>query len=402
MHFRVYVCIVASQLAICVAAADEVPLLKPVLLGAQYTFVDQRQDALHSPYAGERSLRADGDVARSHTFGAYFGMQASSRLAMYLDVEMFRGEGVSDSTGMGGLPNGDVIHGGGTLPRHAYVARVFATYDIPLGDGSTAVKRKMDQLPGHQPTDRLQLKGGLLAVSDDFDKSSYAGSARTQFLNWSFQNSPAWDFAANTRGYTMGGVVTLVKKAWTVRYGVYQMPSQANGDHLQGPLSRARGDNLEVVWQPDPDGISLRVMGYRNTARMGIYRDAIAAAPPGGVPDIVADDKDGRHKRGFAVGMDLPLADDGDTGWFIRAARNDGRTESFAFTEADASISTGLQIAGRAWGRRDDRIGIAFAQNRLSPDHRDYLKDGGVGFVLGDGNLRYARRTSPKRTTRWP
>lgn len=363
----------------------------PQLLGAQYTFIDQRQSSLHSPYQGELSLRARANQARSHTFGMYFGMPIAPHLALYTDVEMFRGEGVSNSTGLAGLTNGDVIRsGGGTLGRGAYVARAFVTWDIPLGDETTEVTRKMDQLAGRQADDRLSFKAGLLAVNDDFDQSRYANSTRTQFLNWSLFNNAAWDFAADTRGYTVGGLVAYASGPWTWRYGIYQMPVQANGQKLEGPISKARGEYAQVAWQQDPKGPSVWLLAYRNTARMGIYRVVLErAALAGSTPDIRSDDRDGRHKYGVAAGFDLPLADDGDTGLFGRLGWNDGKTESFAFTEADGSASFGGQLAGIRWHRPQDRLALAFAVNRLSPDHRDYLAAGGSGFVLGDGRLNY-------------
>ncbi len=371
--------------------ADEVTNFVPQLLGAQYTFIAQRQSSLHSPYRGPLSLRPQANQARSHTFGVYLGLPLSAHFAAYLDVEMFRGEGVSHSTGLAGLTNGDVIRsGGGTLGRGAYVARAFVTYEIPLGDDTTRLKRKMDQLPGRQASHRLSFKAGLLAVNDDFDQSRYANAARTQFLNWSLFNNTAWDFAADTRGYTVGGVATYATGPWTWRYGVYQMPVQANGDKLEGPIFRARGENAQVAWQRDPDGPSVWLLAFRNTARMGIYRVALARAMQAGtVPDIRADDRDGRHKYGVAAGFDLPLADHGDTGLFGRIGWNDGKTESFAFTEADRSASFGGQLAGARWHRPDDRIALAFAVNGLSPDHRHYLAAGGSGFTLGDGRLDY-------------
>jgi high affinity Mn2+ porin len=391
-----YLAVIASTLIASVwtgdAAADEVNYFVPQLLGAQYTFITQIQNSLHSPYAGPLSLEPGGDHARSHTFGAYFGVPLTSRLAAYVDVEMFRGEGISHSTGLGGLTNGDVIRGGGgSLGRGAYVARAFLTYDIPLGDETTTVKRKLDQLPGEQANDRLSFKLGLMAVNDDFDQSRYANSTRTQFMNWSLFNSPAWDFAADTRGYTVGGLVTYVTGPWTWRYGIYQMPTQANGPDLEAGIDRANGQNVQVTWQHDPKSASVWLLAFCNKARMGIYDDALLRAEETGtVPDIRADDQDGRHKFGAAAGIDVPLADDGDTGLFGRVAWNDGKTESFVFTEADRSASIGGQLAGTEWQRPKDRIAIAFAVNGLSPEHRNYLAAGGSGFTLGDGRLNYS------------
>ncbi|TCV93384.1 carbohydrate-selective porin (OprB family) [Luteibacter rhizovicinus] len=373
------------------AMADDTSYLVPQLLGAQYTFIEQWQNSLHAPYSGGLSLKPGGDQARSHTFGIYFGVPLANHLAFYLDTEMFRGQGVSNATGLAGLTNGDVIRGGGgTLSRSAYIARAFLTYDIPLGGKTTPQARKTDQLPGDLADDRLSFKLGLIAVNDDFDQSRYANSTRTQFMNWSLFNSPAWDFAADTRGYTVGGVATFATGPWTWRYGIYQMPTEANGDKLEGPIHRANGQNAQVTWQRDPDGASVWLMLYRNRARMGIYDDALRDARLAHtVPDIHADDREGRHKFGAAMGADLPLADHGDTGLFARAAWNDGKTESFVFTEADRSASVGAQLSGAHWHRADDRLGAAWAVNGLSPGHRAYLAAGGSGFTLGDGALNY-------------
>ncbi len=168
------------------------------------------------------------------------------------------------------------------------------------------------------------------------------------------------------------------------------MPTEANGARLEGPINRANGQYLQANWQRTPDSLNLWLLVYRNRARMGIYADALRLAEARHTtPDIKADDRDGRHKYGAAIGMDWPLADRGDTGLFARAGWNDGRTESFVFTEADRNASAGIQVSGAHWSRSDDRFGFALAVNGLSPEHRAYLAAGGTGFTLGDGGLRY-------------
>lgn len=363
----------------------------PQLLGAQYTLIDQHQYALRSPYVGANSLNPRGDTEQSHTFGAYFGVPLTARLQFYFDVEMFKGEGVSNATGLGGLTNGDVVRSGTvTLGKRPYVARRYFEYTIPLGDETQTVERAQDQLPGAKPERRIEIKLGKLAANDDFDKNRYANSTRTQFENWSLWNNTAWDFAADTRGYTNGAMVAYIAPRWALRYGVYQMPKQANGQTLEWPLARARGEQLELTLQPKPDGWTLRLLAFYNTARMGIYREAIAAAAgTGRFPDISADDRDGRHKYGYAMNVELPVADDGDTGLFARYGWNDGKTESFVFTEVDRSLSFGGQLSGMHWHRGQDRVGVAYVIESLSSDHRAYLAAGGSGFVLGDGRLDY-------------
>ncbi|MHB8679743.1 MAG: carbohydrate porin, partial [Rudaea sp.] len=350
-------------------------------------------DALRSPYAGPLSLDPRGDTEQSHTFGAYFGVPLTARLQFYFDVEMFKGEGVSGATGLGGFVNGDVVHSGNSgLGKRAYVARRYLRWSLPLQGKLQSVTAAPDQLPGAEGERHIEVKLGRMAVSDDFDKNRYANAARTQFLNGSLFNDTAWDYAADTRGYTNGVMLAYVSPAWTMRYGLYQMPTQANGQTLEWPLARARGEQAQLTLRPRIDGWALRLLAYRNTARMGVYRDAIVIAQgTGKPPDIHADDRDGRRKYGYAANLEVPLADGGDTGLFARAGWNDGKTESFVFTEVDRTLSFGAQVAGSRWSRPDDRFGVGIAVDGLSTDHRNYLAAGGDGFLLGDGRLNYAQ-----------
>lgn len=383
-------CVLIAALPLASHAAD-VPLFVPQLLGAQYTFVDQNQSRVHSPYSGPLSLDANGSTARSHTFGAYFGVALPARFQFYIDVEMFKGEGVSGATGMGSLTNGDVIRSGaGGLGKTPYIARSYLRWTLPLGSEVTHVERAQDQLPGDEADRRIEIKAGLMAVNDDFDKNRYANATRTQFMNWSLWNNTAWDFAANTRGYTDGVVIGWIMPGWSLRYGIYRMPYEANGQRLVTALGRSSGQQLELTLQPRPDGWALRFLAFYNKADMGIYQQAIdLGALNGQPPDIHADEAAGRHKFGFGINGELPVADHGDTGFFMRLGWNDGHTESFAFTEVDRLVSGGFQLSGTHWHRSDDRLGVGIAIDGLSRVHAQYLALGGQGFVLGDGRLHY-------------
>ncbi len=363
----------------------------PLLLAAQYTFIEQKQTALDSPYAGRLSLLPDGDRQATHTIGFYGGWAPISWAQLYLDTEKFMGAGVSGATGLGGLTNGDVVRQGVPgLKKEFYIARLYARFMLPLGPGLAAVARGQDQLPGNEPARRLEFKVGRLAVADDFDRNRYAGSARTQFLNWSLWDNTAWDYAANTRGYSDGLVAGYVSPLWSLRYGIYRMPLFANGQTLE-TLARARGENLELTLTPVRVTTVVRLLAYRNTARMGDYAEAVAlAAATGAFPDIAADDREGRHKSGYGVNLEQPLADDGETGLFARVGWNDGHTEDFAFTEVDRVLSCGGQLSGLHWQRSEDRVGAAVVVEGLSDVHRDYLAAGGAGFLLDDGRLNYA------------
>jgi carbohydrate-selective porin OprB len=122
---------------------------------------------------------------------------------------------------------------------------------------------------------------------------------------------------------------------------------------------------------------------------MGSYREAIhgylSGADP--APDITLYRQQGRVKYGFGYNMDQELSNDlrafGRLGW------NDGKTESFAYTEIDRTLSFGFDYTGRLWHRPPDKVGAAYTVNGISGDHRRYLALGGLGFLLGDGTLTY-------------
>ena len=104
---------------------------------------------------------------------------------------------------------------------------------------------------------------------------------------------------------------------------------------------------------------------------------------------MVATDQPGRTKNGWGINLEQPLADSGETGAFARVGWNDGKNESFVFTEVDRHVSAGVQVSGARWRRGNDRFGIGAVEHGIVQVHRAYLADGGVGFLLGDGNLDY-------------
>ena len=369
------------------------PLFVPQLLDAQATDIGQDLSPLRSPYAGPLSLRAGGDKAVTRTFGVYLGVRLPVHLAFYLDTELFRGRGLNGGGGLGGYVNGDAVRAGSGGRQIPYIARAYLDWNLPLAAATTPATAAQDQLPGAVADARIELKLGRLSIADDFDRNRYANDTRHQFMNWDFINAAAYDYAADTRGYSDGFVAAWVRPRWTLRYGLYQMPLRANGQALEGPLGRARSEQVQLSLRPfAADGFTLRLLAYRNIARMGRYAQALAiAAATGSTLDIVADDRNGRRKHGWVLNAELPLADGGASGLFARLAWNDGATESFAYTEADRALSVGAQLSGVHWRRAQDRIGVALGLDGLSAPHRAYLAAGGCGFMLCDGALDYGR-----------
>ena len=367
----------------------------PQVLGTQVTVIAQRLGQFDAAYSGPMSLVATGDRAVSHTYGIYLGSRLFPGVDGYLDVEMARGSGISRASGVAGVTNGDVLRQGtADLGNGPYVARAFLRSTIPLSADVDSMPRGIDQLAMPVASHRIEVTAGKLAASDLFDVNRYANSTRSQFLNWGLFQNTAWDFAADTRGYTNGVAVAWITPRISLRAGSFQMPRQANGNVFDSDLRRARGDNVEVTLSPLRGGPVFRVLAYQNHARMGDYLVALAhARTTGSTPDIVADDTPGRRKRGVGFNVEQPIADDGETGAFLRAGADDGTTESFAFTEVEGHLSGGVQVAGNHWGRRPDRFGIAGLRHTINSAHRDYLAAGGTGFLLGDGALRYGAET---------
>ena len=391
LHAAVLVLVVRS-----VGAAATTDWLPPYIVGGQVTVVWQHQPTFRSPYQGPRSLRPDTEDAVSHSYTLYTGVRLLRWLDLYVDPEMIRGDGISGGVGLAGYTNGEVIRNP-AAGQSPYLARAFLRATIPLGPKSEPQERDLLQVGGPVPTRRIVLTGGVLSSADIFDTNRYANSTRTQFLNWSFINDTAWDFAADTRGYTRGGAIEWIEAGWAVRLGAFQMPVVANGLDLDGDLLHNHGDQIEVEVHPTllPERpMVARAMAYQNYANMGSYRQALAlAAQTGGAPDITRTRRSNARKYGFTLNVEQPLTDDGDTGLFARFGWNNGATETFCYTEADWTTSIGAQVAGRLWRRADDHLGVGVAANGLSDAHADYLAAGGLGFELGDGRLSYRPET---------
>ncbi len=373
--------------------AELLPAWFPRLLGMQFNGVYQNVPAFTSPYEGKNSFATGNGRGRdfTQTYGIYLGSQLAPTLQSYLDVEYFLGNGISNGTGLAGFVNGDVIRAGSSdLSKTPYVARLYLRYFLPLSSETEKVERGADQLPGEQPVGRWEVKAGKLSVADDFDLNRYANNNRTQFLNYDFLYNTAWDYAADTRGYTYGVVTALVQPRWRLAFGVYTEPNTANGADFDLIDVRELGYNLELTLKPNTSGTVVRLLAYVNEARMGSYDAALAlgraTATP---PDLTAVERHGGTKYGFGLNFEHPLADDGETGIFGRLGWNDGNHESWSYVDADRHGSRGVQVSGVHGGRGEDRFGLAYGVNGLSTDHKNYLAAGGSGILLGDGRLNY-------------
>jgi high affinity Mn2+ porin len=349
----------------------------------QATVLSEEHGAFASPYSGPHSLSASPEFDSSVTATLFLGLAAWPGGEIYADPEITGGSGLSGTQGMAGVLNAETAHVGAAAPQFN-LARALVKQVFSLGGGTSAVAGGQNQLAGALADDRLTVLAGKFSLSDYFDNNDYANDARTQFFNGGLVANPAWDYAADTKGYTWGALAELRRGAWSLRLASALEPVEANGPVLDRDLSRFHGDNLEVEWRHGAwGGGAWRALVYRNQADMGSYRDALNA---GGTPDVTLS-REARVKYGYGLNADQALGPDG--GCFLRLGWNDGQTETWAYTEADETASLGLQWKGTAWGRDQDQWGLAGLADGLSDDHRDYLAAGGSGFLLGDGALNY-------------
>ena len=368
--------------------------LLPYEIGLQATLIDQQLFKFRSSYEGRNSVRSRSENEKSDTYTLYLGVRLTKGLEGFVNPEMARGNGLSEALGLAGFTNGDVIRNP-TLGQDPYLGRYMLRGTIPTGKGEVEVQPGENQIAGtKRPVHRVVITFGKLGTNDIFDTNAYANSTRTQFMNWALINNGAYDYAADTRGYSQGGALEWINPSWALRIGSFQMPTEANGIDLSGDLVHSRGDQVEVELHPRvvprKEPLVLRFLGYRNVARMGDYRQAVAQAQQAGTtPDITMTRQRGNVKYGFGINFEQPLGEDGNTGVFGRYGWNDGATESFAYTEIDRTLCLGGQLSGKCWHRSDDRLSVAFVQNDLSGPHKDYLAAGGLGFLLGDGRLNY-------------
>lgn len=382
-------------------------------LSAQVNVIAQTHPAFPAQYGLNKanSLSSNAELAISYVATVYAGYQLSPWTELLVDVESAGGNGLSDALGVAGFTNVDVVRNP-TLGPTPYLSRAILLQIFPLGAESEVAVRGPLRLATRLPVRRLELQVGKLSTVDFFDQNTVGSDSHLQLMNWAAVNNGAYDYAADTRGYTFGAVLEYDDRGWSARFGEMLMPTVANGLDLDGDLAHARGENLELELRPTvlPGRASvLRILGFLNHARMGSYAQANAAfrarldsagedAPCAAQrqilqprPCIEAQRSPGRTKAG--VGLNLEQVLTGSLRGFVRLGWNDGKNESFAYTEIDDSAAVGMDLSGVGWRRRADRLGVTLLTNGLSPGHREYLSLGGRGFILGDGALAYGRET---------
>jgi high affinity Mn2+ porin len=130
------------------------------------------------------------------------------------------------------------------------------------------------------------------------------------------------------------------------------------------------------------------VLYFLSRGMLGSYGDALAlVAQTGGVPNT-ANVREERSKDGFGVNIEQQIIP--GLGFFARASANNGGVEADEYTDISQSVSAGLSVQGGFWGRPNDTFGLAGAVNTISHEAKEYFAAGGMGILIGDGQLSEA------------
>lgn len=383
-----------EALALVPDEEDEPPKDARFSLHGQTTFVNQGVTGFRAPYRGPQSLVPDQAQATT-TATLFLGLKLFEGTELYYNPEFSQGFGLSRTLGVAGFVNGEAQKAGAPFPK-LRSNRYFVRQTFGLGGETEAVPDGPNSIAGTRDVERITVIAGKFALGDFFDGNVYAHDPRVDFMNWGLWASAAWDFPANLPGFTQGVMVEYNRADFAVRAAYTQVPKEPSSDVLDPRVFERAGAVIEFEERHtlpllDQPG-RLRLGLFSNVGNTANFRQVVALTQSGAFADIntaAAATREPRRKSGAYLNLEQALT--ADLGLFARASVNDGRNESLSFTDIDGSVSGGLSLKGTAWGRPQDTIGLGAAANRISPSHRAYFANGGLGLLIGDGRLdRYA------------
>ena len=354
-------------------------------LHGQMTFVDQYHPAFTSPYRGQNSL--DPGSRGNETFDTtlFAGVRLWSGGEAYANPEIDQGFGLSDTLGVAGFPSGEAYKVGESSP-YFRLQRLFFRQTFNLGGETQDVEPDANQLGGARTADNLVITAGKISVTDIFDTNAYAHDPKNDFLNWSIIDAGAYDYAADAWGYSYGIASEWTQDWWTLRAGIFDLSRVPNSKELETDFSQfelvAEAEERHAWWG-EPG--KLKLLGFVNRGRMGSYDDALSLAQSNGQPPDTALVRRYASRPGMSLNLEQQIED--NLGFFMRASLNDGSEEAYEFTEINRSISLGLSLKGTNWNRPNDTFGVAGVVNALSGDAQRYFAAGGMGILIGDGQL---------------
>jgi len=357
----------------------------PWNLHGQVTFVDQYHPSFTSPYQGANSLTPKRNSEETTDATLFLGIRLWKGGALYVNPEIDQGFGLSDTLGVAGFPSGAAYKVGQSKP-YFRLQRAFLRQRFDLGGDAQMIPPAANELGGSQTADNVTVTAGKFSVADVFDTNGYAHDPRSDFLNWAVIDATTFDYAADAWGYTVGVAVEWTQSWWTLRGGFFDLSNVPNSKVLEpgfkefALIGEAEG-RYEMAGHPG----KLKLLGFFNYARMGSYSDAVALGRATGTTPDTANVRRYASRAGVALNLEQEIAP--DLGVFARAGINQGGEEAYDFTDVNKSISLGLSVKGNGWNRSEDTLGVAAAFNDASGAARGYFAAGGLGILVGDGQL---------------
>jgi high affinity Mn2+ porin len=354
-------------------------------LHGQVTLVEQYHPAFKSPYRGANSLDpgSRGDETADATLFA--GVRLWDGGEAYINPEIDQGFGLSNTLGAAGFPSGEAYKVGDSTP-YFRLQRLFFRQTFDLGGDAENIESDANQLAGTRRADNLVITAGKFSVTDIFDANAYAHDPKNDFLNWSIIDSGAFDYAADAWGYSYGVAAEWTQAWWTLRAGLFDLSRVPNTTALVrgfGQYELVAEAEARHNWWGEPGKVKL--LGFINRGRMGSYGDAVALALATHAIPSTALVRKSASRPGAALNLEQQITD--NLGVFLRASLNDGNEEAYEFTEINRSLALGLSLTGAVWGRPSDTMGVAGVVNALSASARNYFAAGGMGILIGDGQL---------------
>ncbi|MBS1946408.1 MAG: carbohydrate porin [Bacteroidetes bacterium] len=363
----------------------------------QLTVIGQAHSGFKAAYSGQNSLSNSAESGEtSITSTLFLGRRLWKGAAFYFDPEISGGAGLSYSLGVAGALNGETYRIGNPSPV-ASIARAYIQQHIPLA--GTAYETEDDDvnevLDKKAPVRRITITVGKFSMSDFFDNNTYSHDPRTQFMNWSIMSNGAWDYPANTKGYTEGIVAELAEATWSFRMSSVAVPVIANQSAMEYVFGKAHSETAEFEkhFKLHNRPGAIRLLLSHTASRAPSYQQGIVALQNNDTTllQVISGNAKGKNFGGSKTAICLDIEQEVTNGlsFFARAGWNDGKHASWAFTEIDQTVHAGFSLKGAKWGRKHDVIGLAAVLNGISSDHRNFLKQGGYGFIIGDGSLNY-------------
>ena len=350
----------------------------------QATYVEQNSSDFHAPYRGPNSLSPrEGRETTDMTLFA--GARLWANAEIWVNPEMDQGFGLDNTLGVAGFPSGEAYKVGSNAP-YFRLPRAFVRQTINFGEAAEAVESSANQFAGYRSADRLVVTVGKFSVVDIFDTNAYAHDPRADFLNWSVIDAGTFDYAADAWGYTVGAALEWYTGRWTVRGGVFDLSDVPNSPHLD-PGAHEFQIALELERRQQILGLPGRVLitAFDSRGRMGLLDDAVRLAQTTGSPVDISAVRRYRGRLGVSLGVEQQVSR--DIGVFARIGKAAGNVESYEFTDIDRTISIGASAKGSAWSRPGDTLALAVARNGISAARERYLNAGGLGILVGDGQL---------------